>query len=94
MCKLEEGENMISAEGDDEQKEFMLCSFKDGKMHESVLSCSVVSKGILGSNWHLRFEAVVKGPQRGVFSMPKRIRNKGIIKSLIRQISFIFLPRV
>ena len=40
MCTLQERENMLSAEGGDEQKELMLCSFKDGKMHESVSSCS------------------------------------------------------
>ena len=37
MCSLQERENMLSAEGGNEQEELMLCSFKDGKTHESVL---------------------------------------------------------
>ena len=40
MCTLQEREKMLSAEGGDEQKELTLCSCNDGKIHESVLSCS------------------------------------------------------
>ena len=40
MGTLQEREKMLSSEGDGEQKGLMLCRFKDGKMHESVLSCS------------------------------------------------------
>ena len=59
MCTLQERENMFSVEGGCEQKELMLCSFKDEKCTSRC--CRVVSKGILGSKWHPRFEAVVKG---------------------------------